>query len=74
MPGGHPLLRPTLIDEAPRAIRELAKNVQVAFICIKAYAAPLAQEVLQRVGVGRWDGGLGFRTAEAHRSQSCLNG
>jgi deoxyribose-phosphate aldolase len=50
----HSLLHPTLTDEELRLGCELAKGYNVASVCIKPYAVPLAAKILQRseVAVG----------------------
>lgn len=47
----HSLLQPTLTDAELRAGCELAKRYDVASVCIKPYAVPLAAEILAGSGV-----------------------
>jgi deoxyribose-phosphate aldolase len=47
----HSLLHPTLTDVELRAGCELARRLQVASVCIKPYAVPLAAELLRGSGV-----------------------
>ncbi|MGE0538487.1 MAG: deoxyribose-phosphate aldolase [Pirellulales bacterium] len=42
----HSLLHPTLTDDELRAGCELARRLEVASVCIKPYAVPLAAEIL----------------------------
>jgi len=48
----HSLLHPTLTEEQLRQGCELAKQYQVATVCIKPYAVPMAAELLRGSGVG----------------------
>ena len=50
----HALLHPTLTDEEIRAGCETARRLEVATVCVKPYAVPLAAEILagSPVGVG----------------------
>jgi deoxyribose-phosphate aldolase len=47
----HSLLQPTLTDGELRAGCELARRFQVASVCLKPYAVPLASELLEGSGV-----------------------
>ena len=47
----HSLLHPTMTDEELRAGCELAKRCEVASVCIKPYAVPMAVAILQGSGV-----------------------
>lgn len=47
----HSLLNPTLTDQAMIGGLELAKNLQVASVCIKPYFVSMAAEVLKGSGV-----------------------
>ena len=76
----HSLLHPTLTDEALRAGCDLAKKYQVASVCIKPYAVPLAQEVLKEsevaVGtvVGFPHGGNRIETKVKEAEMACDDG
>ncbi len=50
----HALLAPTMTDDQIREGCELARQLNVATVCVKPYAVPLAAEVLagSEVGVG----------------------
>lgn len=47
----HSLLHPTMTDEELRKGCELAKQYQVASVCIKPYAVKMAVEILKGTGV-----------------------
>ena len=48
----HALLHPTMTDEAIREGCATARRLQVATVCVKPYAIPLAVEALNGSGVG----------------------
>ncbi len=48
----HALLHPTMTDEQIRAGCELARNLEVATVCVKPYAVPLAASLLAGCDVG----------------------
>lgn len=48
----HSLLHPTMTDEQITAGCELARKYDVATVCVKPYAIPMAREVLQGSAVG----------------------
>ena len=48
----HSLLHPTMTDKQIREGCELAKQYQVATVCVKPYSVPMASAILKGTGVG----------------------
>lgn len=76
----HSLLHPTMTDEDLRAGCELAKKYDVASVCIKPYAVPMAVEILKDsdvlvctvVGFPHGNSTIDIKTAET--AQACRDG
>ena len=76
----HSLLHPTLTDEELRKGCELAKRLDVASVCIKPYAVPLAKSLLRGSGVAvgtvvgfpHGNSHIGIKAEEAE--QACIDG